>query len=247
MKFRSLLCSLPLLLCATAFAEEKTPTTFTPDITVADLRAHLERIASDEMGGRETLSPHAIQASEYIAGHWKDSGVTPMGEDGTWFQPYTVKQPVLNPGNTLVLFTAAGERACDVEKDWNPFSVTPPAEVEGEVIFAGYGITAPGRQYDDYAGIDVKDKVVLIFRKNPGWRERRHASFMAKLTNAVKHGAKAVLLCNDPETVKNAKRDAIFSWRASLGAPTGSAAIPYAFVTQDVARSLIAPLGRSLE
>ncbi len=246
MKLRRLLCLLPLLVCATVFAEEKTPT-FSPDITVDDLRAHLEHIASDAMGGRETLSPDSITASAYIAGHWERSGVTPMGADGSWFQPYSIKQPVLNPGNRLVVYTPDGSRECAVEKDWNPFSVTPPSEIKGDVVFAGYGITAPGRQYDDYAGVDVKDKIVLIFRKNPGWRERQHASFMTKLTNAVKHGAKAVLLCNDPATVKSAKKDTIFSWRASLGPPTGSAAIPYAFITQDVAAAMLKQTGRSLE
>jgi hypothetical protein len=219
------------------------------DICEADLRARLTYLASDAMRGRETISPEAATASAYIAEQWHAMGLVPKGTDGTWYQPYVVAEPVLREGNELVVTDAEGTAAYAVEKDWNPFSVTASGAAEGEVVFAGYGIHAPGEPYhhDDYAGLDVTGKVVLVLRKNPGWREVRHASFMGKLEAAAKAGAAALLLCNNPATSAQAGRDVLGHWSAGLGAPAGSGPIPYAFVSQDVASRLLAPTGRSLE
>ena len=72
-----------------------------------------------------------------------------------------------------------------VEKDWNPFSVTAERDVQAGVVFAGYGIDAAGRNWNDYDGLDVKGKVVLVMRKSPGWRDQRHATFVRKLQVAA--------------------------------------------------------------
>ena len=242
-----LVLALPLLLLADARAEEKTAATV-PAIAEADLRSRLAFLASDDLKGRDTISPEAIVASNWIAERWGAMGLIPKGTDGTWFQPFSVPQPVLGKGNALTVTTSEGEtHSYAVEKDWNPFSLTRTAQAEGEVVFAGYGISAPDRSYDDFAGIDVKDKVVLVFRKNPGWREARHAAFTAKLQQAAKRGAKALLLCNNPETVTQAKgEDVIGHWTANLGSPAGGGPIPYAFISQDIARTLLASTGKDL-
>lgn len=239
-----------LLLPTLDLAANESLAGFSPEIRERDLRARLAHLASDAMKGRDTISPEAVVASDWIAGQWEAMGLLPKGTEG-WFQPFIVPQPVLKPGNELVATVGGDTIVYQVERDWNPFSVTGTGTAEGEVVFAGYGITTTEPQfngYDDYKGIDVKGKVVLILRKNPGWREARHASFMAKLGNARKHGAAAVLLCNDPATVAQSKgTDTIGHWSASLGAPAGSGPIPYAFITQDVARRLLQPTGRTLE
>jgi hypothetical protein len=224
---------------------------FSPAIRAQDLRARLTWLASDARKGRETLSPEAVEASAWIAAQWKAMGLLPKGTDG-WFQPFAVPQPVLEPGNALRVTRDGKATSYAVEKDWNPFSLTQAGHVEGGVVFAGYGITTAGprhRGYDDYRGVDVKGKVVLVLRKDPGWNDVRHASFVAKLRNARQHGAAALLLCNDPATVAKAGgRDVLVPWSMSLGAPVGSGPIPFAFVSQDVARAMLGPgEGASLE
>ncbi len=248
---RTMLCLLALLLgvpTLPAAAEEAGPG-FSVDILEQDLRKRLAWLAADERKGRDTISAEAVTASNWIAEQWQAMGLRPKGTDG-WFQPFIVPQPILKDGNVLDVQVGGDEVSYDVEKDWNPFSVSRTAEVEGEVVFAGYGITAPEPRFDhdDYEGVDVKGKIVLIFRKNPGWREARHAGFMTKLANARKHGAAAVLLCNNPATVKqNGGKDVIGHWSASLGAPSGSAPIPYAFISQEIAERLLEPTGKSLD
>lgn len=244
---RAMVWVLALLgLCVSVEAKESTtPTGTSPEITEADLRARLTWFSSDQLRGRDTISPEALTASDYIANCWGQAGLLPKGTDG-WFQPFVVAQPVLEEGNAFSIEVAGQATSFAVEKDWNPFSLSPRKEASGQVVFCGYGIKAPGRKYDDFAGVDVKGKIVLIFRKNPGWREFRHAAFTRKLQRAHEHGAAAVLLCNNPATTKG-KADRLGHWSAALGPPAGSGPIPYAFISQDVARALIAPLQTTLE
>jgi len=244
-----LLLALLLLVPAVPAGADETGSGTPVDIREQDLRARLTWLAHDDRKGRDTITPEAVEVSQWIANQWQAMGLLPKGTEG-WFQPFVVPQPILQAGNALEVRVGGDTTTYAVEKDWNPFSLSRSGTAEGEVVFAGYGITAPEDPfaYDDYAGLDVTGKIVLVFRKNPGWREVRHASFVAKLANAKKHGAVALLLCNNPETVQqNDGKDVIGHWSASLGAPSGSGPFPYAFISQEVAARLLAPTGRNLE
>lgn len=253
MRGRTLFHLFTVLFCAATaavgFAEEApdaaAPST-RPEICLDDLRGHMEVLASDAMRGRESLSEEATRASAYIAAQFERFGLEPKGTDG-FFQPYAIRQPRLGEDNALEVRVGDTTTAYTVEKDWNPFSVSKPATVSGPVVVAGYGISAPGRGYDDFAGIDVKGKIVLVLRKNPGWQEQRHASFAAKLSAAVKAGAAGLLLVNNPATVKEAGRDRIGHWSAGLGRPAGSGSIPYAFVSQEIATQMLASVDITLD
>jgi hypothetical protein len=225
-------------------AEEALPRT-EPAICERDLRSRVGWLASDDLKGRDSISPEAQRASAWIAAQWERQGLLPKGTEGSWFQPLTIAEPVLEEGNALRTEVGGDARDHAVETEWNPFSVSPRAEAEGEVVFAGYGIHAPERGYDDYAGLDPKGRVVLVLRKSPGWQEVKHAAFLSKVHAAAERGASAVLLCNNPDTTQGGE-DRIGHWSASLGPPTGSAPIPYAFVTQAIAERLLAPTGETL-
>jgi len=245
--FFAFLAALLLFPIAPVRAKEAGPG-YAVDIVERDLRKRLTWVADDARKGRDTISPEAVTVSQWIATQWGAMGLLPKGTE-SWYQPFIVPQPILKPGNLLEVEMADDKVTYEVEKDWNPFSLSASGAAEGDVVFAGYGISAPEERfkYDDYADIDVKGKIVLVFRKNPGWREVRHAAFTAKLAEAHKHGAAAVLLCNNPATVAGAGgQDAIGHWSANLGAPAGSGPLPYAFVSQRVAERLLAPTGKSL-
>ncbi|MHC5011308.1 MAG: M28 family peptidase [Planctomycetota bacterium] len=255
---------LPLLLAVAAVAPllvpagpplcaEETAVATAVEIERGDLEHRLHYVASEALAGRETTKPGAAEAAHHVASEFERAGLQPHGDDGTWFQEYTVPRPVLGDGNLLRATIddeadggdAPATDVFEVETDWNPFSVSASGEARGSLVFAGYGITAPGRNWDDYAGLDVQGKIVLVFRKDPGWGDRRHAAFLSKLSNAAAHGAAALLLCNNPATTGDGE-DRIGHWSAMLGAATGSGKIPYAFVSQDTARTLLSPLGATL-
>jgi hypothetical protein len=217
-----------------------------PDVTEQDLRAHLQVLASDAMEGRATTEKGGWEASRYVAESFARSGLTPLGDGGGWFQQYVVPLPILGEGNLLEAKTPSGALSFAVEKDWNPFSATASAKVAGDLVFAGFGIRAPDVPYDDYDGLDVKGKIVLVLRKSPGLKDIEHATFVKKLSVAAERGAAALLVCNDAVTA-GSDGDELYPWSVGLGPPSGSGAIPFAFVSRRVAAALLEPLGEDLE
>ncbi len=148
-------------------------------------------LASPEMKGRATGSPELEKAAEYLAAKFKSFGLEPAG--GKSFElafPVTMGA-TLGANNHL---RWGGE-----EEAVQPFRFSSSGTAAAEVVFAGYGITDPQAHYDDYSGIDVRGKIVLILRHEP--KESKdlsdNATFAFKASNAKMHGAKAVILIND--------------------------------------------------
>jgi hypothetical protein len=247
-------CAAALLApCSVACVGAEGETTLAPSqgaaILEADLRAHLQRLASDAFEGRMTAEEGGRRAAEYVAASFARSGLTPLGVDGTWMQPYVLARPVLGEGNRLVARGAEGAEPLTlaVTQDWNPLSVTASVSAQGALVFAGFGISAPDEGHDDYADLDVKGKVVLVIRKLPpdSAKLARHAALLAKVGTAADKGAAALLIVND-EATAGAEKDALFPWNQDVGAPTGSARIPCGFLTRAAAERLLALGGLSL-
>jgi hypothetical protein len=151
------------------------------------------------MQGRGAGTKGLMRASEYIARRFKELKLQPTGEKNSYWQPLQVTTGAkLGPGNRLGRLR--------LETDYTPLSFSSNGQVSAGVVFAGFGITAPEFQHDDYKDIDVKDKIVLLlryepktFQKDTEAKERiytHHASLVSKAINARNHGAKAVILAN---------------------------------------------------
>ena len=162
-------------------------------------------LARDEMKGRGNGMPELDIAADYIAEQFRLAGLTPKGENGTYFQPFEVTTGAeLGAKNELAI---AGT-ALKITDDFVPIMISNTAEFDGPLVFAGYGITAPELNYDDYAGIDVTDKIVVVLRHEPqennaqskfdGTNYTRHAPFVNKAINARLHGAKGIVFLSDP-------------------------------------------------
>ncbi len=195
------LCGL-LVLCTGALAFAPTPAPVNPQTYLSEIKY----LASPELKGRATGSPELEKAANYIAGLFKSFGLKPVsGND--YLQPFTVTVNAhLGPNNRFSTEDAGAAATLGDGRDYVPFSFSSSATVTGGVVFAGYGITAPDLHYDDYAGLDVKDKVVLILRHQPqenndksvfGKDLTSHATFAEKASNAKVHGARGVILIND--------------------------------------------------
>ncbi len=177
-------------------------------------------------------TPGIDAAADWIEGQMRAIGLAPAGADG--FRQ-VFEAPVgarLLEGNALSL--AGNEKRLSV--DWQPFTFSDDGKAEGELVFAGYGITAPELSYDDYAGLDVKGKIVLLaqdFPREPDPKStfrdpknHRYGEWRYKVTNARDHGAAAVLAVRDDWN--HPAKDDIPAWK---GSPSSRAGLIAARVT----------------
>ncbi|MEO8725027.1 MAG: M28 family peptidase [Acidobacteriaceae bacterium] len=177
-------------------------------ISEAPLRADLEYLTSKPLAGRMSLSPGADMAIQFIADDFKKAGLKPIA-NGSYLQPLEIIEyhPDLSQMGLTLIIDGKPQSFAYLKDFTGVFPQT--TTVSGDVVFAGYGITAPEfNHYDDYAGIDVKGKIVMIFDHEPqeddpksifnGVGNTRYANAHVKIVNAQKHGAIAVLLANEP-------------------------------------------------
>src|SRR6266571_5600795 len=139
----------------------------TASITARDLKKHLSFLASDELGGRYTLSPSNRVAARYLASQLESYGYRGAVRDGSFFQrvPLSYRdvdragsRVTLNIGGTKRDFNYADAFLADVPSDMN---------ISGGLVVVGYGVSSPKNNYDDYAGLKVKGKIVVIADGSP--------------------------------------------------------------------------------
>src|ERR1051326_7441014 len=138
-------------------------------IKPSDLQADIYFLASEDLKGRNAGSTEDHIATDYIASEFIRLGLKPAGDDGTFFQKMEIDTGELDREHTTFTAKIAGQAHSFVfGKDfrWSRQSVRP-ASACGPVVFAGYGISAPEYGYDDFAGIDVKGKVVMVLAREP--------------------------------------------------------------------------------
>ncbi|MFQ5650667.1 MAG: M20/M25/M40 family metallo-hydrolase [bacterium] len=180
-------------------------------ITLQESQFHVNVLASEEFQGRRTGTPGQWLAAKYIAEEFSSYGLVPAGDNGTFYQNFGIAHIDLAHAAMWLESNSRqpGEKMeFSLKDDFIPMSFTGEYNVAAEVVFAGYGITAPEYGYDDYAAIDVRGKIVFVLRHEPreydptsifdGRNETRHARPDVKAENAIKHGAIAMLLVTDP-------------------------------------------------
>jgi Tol biopolymer transport system component len=223
--------------------------------TIEKLRAEVSYLASDALAGRMTGSEGSRAAADFIAAHFRQAGLKPVGESKNYFQDFefTAGVRILTNDNRLAI-TRRDETAqlFQVEKDFRPLSFTANGEIDGEVIFAGYGLSVPGSGgagYDSYAGVNVTNKIVLALRYAPedaAPKRRqdlnRYAGLRYKAMIAREHGAKGVLFVTGPNS-PNAGELAGLAFDGSL---SGSGIIA-ASISSNVVETLFAGSDKRLK
>ncbi len=176
------------------------------DITPEAYLAHIKFLASPDLKGRLTGTPELNKAADYIAGQFSKAGLQPSGE--SYFQDFKVTARTgLSDADTLTLYAGGQSKELKQGTDFAPLNLSGNGKASGAIVFAGYGITAPEYHYDDYSGVDVRDRIVIVLRHEPQENDEKsafagknlteHALFSSKIVNAKLHGAKAVLIVND--------------------------------------------------
>lgn len=179
-------------------------------ITGQGIRAHMEFLADDLLEGRATGTRGYQLAANYVRAQFEEMGLKPGGEAGTYFQKIRFRHYTPAPlRDTFVIRRAGIEENFVFEKDYvmegNP--AREDSSVEAPLVFVGYGVTAPERRYDDYAGVDVKGKIIVAVTGAPPSFPSTDRAFYSddfvKFRNAASHGAVGAIGIWAGEVTKN--------------------------------------------
>ena len=223
---------------------------------------HVRVLAAPEMRGRGAGMPELDKAGEYIADQFREAGLSPAGDSGTYLQPFEVTTDAkMGDANSLRVERNRGAAELEVGKDFIPINFSGSGSAEGEVVFAGYGATAEELGYDDYFHFDVTGKIVIVLRYEPDFfgdenasdsesgeerrsdrRYTRHSHLIAKAIQARNRGASAVILVNGRSRGRRGDRLIRFG---SVSGPT-DAGIPMVQVKADIVERWLRGSGRSL-
>ncbi|MEO6238589.1 MAG: M28 family peptidase [Vicinamibacterales bacterium] len=174
------------------------------------LRGHIYFLAAPEMGGRDSLSLEGRIAANYIASFFYRLGLTPAGDGQSYFQGFPMAEATIDRAQTRLRATVTGKAGATTREYLLPSDFTlarqggTDVDVKAPLVFAGYGIEAPEYGYNDYAGLDVAGKVVLLLSREPQAADARspfkgtwdtyHAYPAWKPEVARRHGAAGVLI-----------------------------------------------------
>jgi hypothetical protein len=175
------------------------------------MRAHIRFLADDLLEGRGTGTRGYQVAANYVAAHFEALGLEPAGVDGTYFQPVPLRKVDLEPGRSSMSVSRNGQvhtltYAEDYLLDaWKANNLQDAeTSVTAPVVFAGHGVTAPELDYDDYANVDARGKIVALFEfaapsSFPDDQRAYYASDSVKAQNAADHGAVGMLTFMRPQ------------------------------------------------
>ncbi len=204
-------------------------------------------LASDAMEGRGVETKGLAVAGDFIRDEFKEMGLKSGTEDGSYFQRFDVAlAEQMDPAGSKLEVTLAGNKvSMEVVKDFQPLMAGGSGTANADVVFVGYGISAPDLEYDDYEGIDVTDKIVLMIRRTPQFgvddskfsaeSARTHSFIDTKIRLAKKMGASGILFVNDGSTATDA-----LSRPRQFGGGSRRFTIPFLHVARDQADKILA-------
>ncbi len=171
-----------------------------------NISKYLYFLASDSLKGRNTPSEGLDIAAEYIANNFKNFGLKPVGEN--YYQNFSLIITNLGSENHLKILKNGNINDFQIKQDFTPFEMTANAEVNAPLVFAGYGIKSKEHNYNDYQNVNVKDKIVLVLRHEPGEEDStsifdgkkptEYSNVSQKVKTAIEEGAIGVLVVTDP-------------------------------------------------
>jgi hypothetical protein len=174
------------------------------------MEAHVSTLADSSLEGRMTGSPGARQAAAYVAQQLEKLGILPLPGQDSYEIPFDFTAGSKDIGSTLDLIEGEAVTSLGGAGDVQALSFSDNDMVEGELVFAGYGLSVPNSDdfgYDSYATLDVKDKIVVVLRYFPEEADQdtrarlaRYSGLRYKAMTAREHGAKGILLVTGPNS-----------------------------------------------
>ncbi|WP_073282498.1 M28 family metallopeptidase [Hymenobacter psychrotolerans] len=214
----SLMLGLALASCQSRSVATETAATAAPAaatdttkaIGAASISRYLRAVSADEMLGRKPFTEGETRSTQYLADEFKRLGLQP-GPNGTYFQPVPLVEITGSPSTTLQIKGKGQPLNLQYKTDFVAFTQREQAQVSvtnSPLVFAGYGVVAPEYGWDDYAGLDVKGKTVVVLVNDPGNAGQDSTLFKGramtyygrwtyKYEEAARHGAAGILIVHD--------------------------------------------------
>lgn len=209
------------------------------DAALKRVTADIKYLASDELGGRQPGTPGMEKAEKYILDDYEKIGLKKL-DDGTYVQPFGVggTRTLKKDATTLTLMGPNDSKIeLELDKHFKPQISRRGFDVDGGVVFVGYGIRAEEHNYDEFADIDAEGKVVVMIRMEPqqadassvfdGNENSQYAFIRTKIAAARRAGAVAVLMVNDGVTAPNDEQDELADYDQF-----GVQRVPFANITR---------------
>jgi Peptidase family M28 len=256
------------LLTTSLAAQQRAPGN--ESITEADLRADLFFLAGDAMRGRLTDTNENRVTADYIRARFERAGLKPVASGNSYFHNYNLMTATLGEGNSLAIGPIAGgvgaSREYQSGQEFYPQRFSARGHVTGQVVFAGFGITAPKWNHDDYKG-RLDGKIVLVLDHEPGERDPKSpfegvvtaepAVAWRKALAAQEKGAAGILFVSDVHNhpdAANFEQGARNFWPAAparipnytLATWADRIRIPAAQISPALAETLLAGSGKTL-
>ncbi len=186
------------------------------------MRAHEEFLSDDALEGRAPGTRGGLVAARYVAAQFERLELTPAGDSGTYYHDVPIISLTPSPQASIVGET---ETPLEFKRDYVLWSMHDDSlvSVAGDLVFAGYGIVAPEYNWNDYAGLDVKGKVVVVLVNTPGLHDSTlfkgrvltyYGRWTYKIEEAERRGAAGILMVHTPES-------ATYGWATVTGSWTG--------------------------
>jgi Zn-dependent M28 family amino/carboxypeptidase len=252
----------PLLFVALMAA---TPALAEPEISVATLKEVTKTLSSDMFEGRGPTTPGEDKTIGYLAGRFAALGLQPANK-GSWFQDVPMVR--MNADPAMRLRFTGGKASLDLayKSDFvaSSYRLTPQTDIENsDVVFVGFGINAPERGWNDYAGLDVKGKTVVILINDPdyaatdlkgpfgGRAMTYYGRWTYKYEEAARQGAAAAIIVHDTYPAAYPWGVVVSSWsgpQIRMDAADNHMTETQAngWMTQDAAQKLLASAGLDL-
>ena len=174
------------------------------------LRQWIKTISSDEFGGRKPMTEYEDRTVSYLAGELGKLGLEPAF-DGSWYQPFEMIAVTAKPVGGK--FTVRGKKKAELRYPddmvvWTARATDKVTVPKAEYVFCGFGITAPEYGWDDYAGIDVKGKIVIAMVNDPGYYDSTlfrgrnmtyYGRWLYKFEEAKRRGAAGCLVLHNTQ------------------------------------------------
>ncbi len=232
---------------ATTSPATKSTTEGEDAITEADYRRHIETLSSDEFGGRAPASPGEQLTVDYLTDAFSGLGLEPANGD-SYIQDVPLAS--VNAVNKPELFISGGEGEdmnlayITDQVIWTRKQVKDAAVQDSELVFVGYGIKAPERGWNDYKGVDVRGKTVVMLVNDPGYATQDPELFNGnamtyygrwdyKFDEAARQGAAAAIIVHDT-------LPAAYGWSTVINSWTGP---QFAMVLPDKGEDLVSVEG----